>query len=122
MDLSKYDQSYFVGNFKMADDLDSPADRAFYNFYMNQYIYRDLYLGTVMAVGNNVLMVKSSYGKGLMFSTSGGDQLYRSHVTIVTKKGSGYRAEPGKITDILYNDKLLIRNHDGYACDIVIYR
>ena len=122
MDLSKYDQSYFVGNFKMADDLDSPADRAFYNFYMNQYTYRDLYLGTVTAVGNNILMVKSSYGKGLMFSTSGGDQLYRSHVTIVTKKGSGYRAEPGKITDILYNDKLLIRNHDGYACDIVIYR
>ena len=121
-DLSKYDEKYFIGNFKVADDLKNPTDRSFYDFYSNLYMYRDQYLGTVKAAGNNLVMVESTYGKQLMFGTDNGDPIYKTYVTIVTMKGSKCNAEPGKLADILNGDKIFVRNYDGYAADIVIYR
>ena len=121
-DLSNYDESYFVGDFKIADDLKNPTDRSFYDFYSNMYMYRDQYLGTVKAVGNNLVMVESNYGKQLMFGTDNGDPIYKTYVTIVTKDDKKCIAEPAKLADILVNDKILVRNYDGFAADIIIYR
>lgn len=116
------DTSYFVGDFKMADDLEKPTNRAFYNFYSNQYVYRDLYAGTVTGYKNEMLVIDSDYGDRLMFYTGGGDRLYRTRVVIASKTSNGYSVTPGVKSDICSSDKVFIRNHDGHACDVIIYR
>lgn len=121
-DFTKYDENYYIGDFKVADDLKKPTDRTFYDFDFNLYMYRNLYLGTVKAVGNNLIMMEANYGKQLMFGTDNGDPIYKTYVTIVTKSGQKYKAEPAKLADILNNDKILVRNYDGFAADVIIFR
>ena len=106
----------------MADDLEKPTNRDFYNFYSNQYVYRDLYAGTVTGYKNEMLVIDSDYGDRLMFYTGGGDRLYRTRVVIASKTSNGYSVTPGVKSDICSGDKVFIRNHDGHACDVIIYR
>ncbi|MDY3928058.1 MAG: S-layer homology domain-containing protein [Clostridia bacterium] len=121
-DLSKYDEKYFIGNFKTADDISNPATPSAYNYDEVSYGLRNVFLGTVEAVNNSVIIIKSTYGKQLMFGTDNGDPIYKTYVTIVTMKGSKYNAEPAKLADILNGDKILVRSYDGNAADIIIYR
>ena len=121
--LNNTDESYYVGSFAMADDMANPTGTSFYDFLYNQYQYRDQFMGTVKLVKNGLLVMTTTYGEDLMFTTTSDDQVYKGYVTVVTKRDSGSPTiEISKMSDITIGDKVFIRCHDGHACDIVIYR
>ena len=120
--LSQYDERYFIGDFPAADGLKKPTDPNFYDYLYNSYVYRELYTGIVENVGNGLLTFKTDNGKTVLFSTTGGDRIYKTHVVIATESNGKYTVESGKIEDILNTDRALIRGYDGNTPDIVIYR